>query len=155
MEQATVLKTVDYIGEQYELSFLVKPLARIGSISSILHATTGKNKEDYGSRVPALWFHDRSTKLHICSPINNEKNSCVDTDPLPINKYSKISITQTFIKGKSKEKFFVTIVINGKTVSKVENTNQSVFSNVILYGSDRWYVPAQAQVKGITYRTFV
>ena len=61
----------------YSVSFqLLLTADVVKETTSVLHFTTGKNWQEEGSRIPAVWIKGENSpgKLHICSSINHWKN---------------------------------------------------------------------------------
>ena len=125
----------------------VRPTGKIYGWSNILHGTIGKNIKRYGDRIPGIWFHSGSTKLHICSAVNGNKNYCYNTPyQLHFYKFTTIIIQQVQKKNYGNH-YFYQIIINGKKVVDVMNNQAQVFKNVKYFASDPWYHPAKADIR--------
>ena len=126
----------------------IMPLGTQKGWSNILHATIGGNLRRYGDRTPGIWFRPGSTKLHICSPVNGNKNFCFDTRrSLPLNKYTKVAVMQTQVGNSSN--YMYRVFINNKLVYKVLNKKAGVFRNVKYFVGDPWHAAANAKIKDL------
>ena len=141
LQQNRVVATKKHLLRGWKLSFNINPFGIVHGWSSILHATIGKNNGRYGDRTPGIWFHGGSTKLHICSAINGNRNLCYNSKPLPRNRFSTILIQQI---QKANHQYFFQIYINGRKVFDVLNKRPQVFANVKYYASDPWFNAARA-----------
>jgi len=83
-----LLTTIPTFQDAYYVSFEVKPSSTHSEWRNIIHFTAGKNTENYGDRIPAVWFIGHTTRLHICSAVNGDKKSTAssinnpDTSPM-------------------------------------------------------------------------
>ena len=130
----------------------INPFGTIDGWGSILHATIGKDSQNYGDRTPGIWFHSKSTKLHICSAVNGNRNYCYNSAPLPLHKHSAVIIQQ--IQLGHNHQYYYQIIINGKLVLNVMNEQARVFKNVKYYASDPWYTPAKATIRSFSLAMF-
>ena len=112
--------------------------------SNIMHATIGGNNRNYGDRIPGIWFRPGSTRLHICSAVNGNKNKCYESSPLPLRKEATVVVRQ--IQSWKDFKYYYQIFINRKRVYSIQNKDTTVFKNVEYFLSDPWYVPANAKL---------
>lgn len=148
------IKVLSTLSRHWKLQFSIKPLHVKHGWTSIIHASIGENVAKYGDRIPAVFFHSGSTRLHICSAVSGNKNYCKDFKPLPLNKFSTIIIQQIPKQRRYGTKSYGTqyhyqIIINKKQVLDVVNTKPQVFHNVNYYASDPWHPPAIAIVSHI------
>ena len=107
-----------------------------------MHATTGGNIAQYGDRTPGIWFHSQTTKLHICSAVNGNKNYCFNSEPLPLNRASTI-IVQQIQAVENNPQYTYEIIINNVKVFSVFNDKPGKFENIKYYASDPWYQAAK------------
>ena len=117
-----------------------------------MHATTGGNIAQYGDRTPGIWFHSQTTKLHICSAVNGNKNYCFNSEPLPLNRASTIIVQQ--IQTVVGDQYHYEIIINGNKVISVLNTQPEKFDNVKYFASDPWYKPAKVSMKNFKVKKY-
>lgn len=132
----------DKLPRGWRVSFEITPFGTVDGWSNIMHATIGGNNEKYGDRIPAIWFHHKSTRLRICSAVNGNKNYCFSSDPLRMKRASTVIVQQI----QYSKDYRYQIIVNGKEESVV-NTQTKEFYNVKYYASDPWYIPAKAFVR--------
>ena len=125
----------------------VKPFGKVSGWSNILHATVGGNIKNYGDRIPGIWFHSKSTKLHICSAVNRNLNYCYNA-PQQLHPYRFTTIVIQQVQKKNYgNNYFYQIIIDGKKVVDVINNNPRIFKNVKYFVSDPWYNAAKVEVR--------
>ena len=129
----------------WTVSLQINPFNTVNGWPNVLHATIGKDRGRFGDRTPAIWFHPSTTKMHICSAVNGNKNYCYNSAALPLHKYSTIVIQQ--IQLGHNHQYYYQIFINGKRVLNILNHHPKVFKNVKYYASDPWYNPAKATIR--------
>ena len=149
MKKNNLLATVPSWGKDWKVSFKLKLTGTIGNqYGSIIHFTTGKNYQLYGSRVPAVWTNPSKTSLHICSAISGNRNKCFNTASIKLNQFVNIRIEQRYVKPKLHH---YSIYINGKRISSIINTDARVFKNVKIYAGDPWHNPAKGFITDLSY----
>ena len=68
-----------YLPLDYDLGFTITPTATVGEWANILHlSATGNNCCEYGDRVPGIWFHANSYRLHIRDGATDNGNEGCD-----------------------------------------------------------------------------
>jgi len=79
---------------KYEVSFTVRPVGVLSGWTNVLHITAGnRNNQEMGDRIPSVFFHSESTKLHISTGCNGQHNTYIDPpDNLPLGKDTQITI---------------------------------------------------------------
>ena len=137
----------------WDVSFEITPFGTVSGWSNIMHATTGGDDDVYGARTPGIWFISGTTKLRICSAINGDKTYCLDSDPIPLNKESKIIVQQIQAEDGG-DQYYFKFFINDKKVKSVLNTQPKVFYNVTYYTSSPWYQPAKAKINNFKLELF-
>lgn len=126
------------------------PTGKISKWGSIIHMTaTGNNCCNVGDRVPGIWFWANSNKLHICSPIDDAGNKCVNTKDIPTDKSTVITVEQRAVKNQYK-----TIVsIDGDVIDQKPHTKEPAeFTNVKLYASSPFYDEAKVVIKNLEFK---
>ena len=154
-----VIKQVKVLPRGWRLQFALKPLGLIHGWSNILHATTGGNNGKYGYRIPGIWFHSRTSKLHICSAVNGNPNYCYNSHALPIHKKAIITVQQIQRRRMYGNRYYgyryhFEVYINGVRKISVVNNKPAIFHNVKYYASDPWHKAALAvasHFKLVTY----
>ena len=138
----------------WKVTLQIKPFGVTTGWSNVMHATIGKNIERYGDRAPGIWFLSKTTKLHICSAVNGNRNFCFNQRVgLPMNKYSIVTIQQ-IQKSQFGNLYYYQIIINGKLVVNVQNNHPDVFYNIKYFSSDPWYHAGKASVRNFKVTTF-
>ena len=127
----------------YSVSFNIKPLYIVNHWTSIIHLTTGANSGAHGRRIPAVFMIPHSTRLHICTSLYNSNNWCVNSESLPLHKYSYVSIQQY----PSGTKYMYRVWVNGKQLANVENKSPRYFQNIKVYKADPWYIASPANIR--------
>lgn len=137
------------VAPAWYVAFEIFPEGFTNGWSNVIHFTTGKNFGKHGNRIPAVWFHSGSTRLHICSSISGNVNKCFGTKDLQRNKYTKVEIEQRQI---SESEYRFSISIAGERIHETVNTDARYFSNVRVFQSNPWVPAAKAQIKNLVYR---
>ena len=144
MKNSTVIAERETLLRGWKLSFTLNPFGIVKGWSNILHGTIGKNYGRNGNRTPGIWFIPQTTKLYICSSVNENHNYCYTSAPIPIHKNSLIQIQQVQLE--SNHQYYYQIFINGKIVLNILNKVPLAFKNVKYYASDPWSNPAHATI---------
>jgi hypothetical protein len=81
--------------KNFILSFDITPKRIIGGFSNILRFTytDDNNCCNPGDRSPAIWFGPGSTRLYCVIGDTSDGNWLIETDALPLNKTSTVTIT--------------------------------------------------------------
>ena len=137
------------VAPAWYVSFEIFPEGVVNGWNNIIHFTTGGNHGKHGDRIPAVWFHTASTRLHICSSISGNFNECFNSKSLKQNVYTKVEIMQKQI---SNTRYRFSVWIAGKRVYHTVNTAARYFSNVKVFRSDPWHPAANALIKNLVYR---
>mmetsp|Transcript_26152 Transcript_26152/g.67441 ORF Transcript_26152/g.67441 Transcript_26152/m.67441 type:complete len:148 (-) Transcript_26152:56-499(-) len=74
--------------KSYQVSFKIRPLGKRGDWTNIVHFTTAGD----ASRIPAVYFYSRSTRLHVQVTNRGPRSGCDPRQRLPINKTTKVTI---------------------------------------------------------------
>jgi hypothetical protein len=132
------------VGKEWRLSFQVYQWGKVGNWGSLIHFTTSGN----GVRVPAIWFHGNSWKLHMCMATQRSTNDCWNSPaqlPGP-RKWNSIVMMQ---KKDAQGKYWLSYFINGARKAKRSQTKPRVYKNLIVYSSDPWYASPKAYVRNL------
>merc|ERR1711892_1369045 len=77
----------------YVLKFGIEPKGTVSGWNSIIHFTNNKNCCAYGARVPGIWFHSGTTRLHVSTGTTTNGNHYQDlSEQLAINKKSIVEV---------------------------------------------------------------
>ncbi|XP_047133483.2 uncharacterized protein LOC100207579 isoform X2 [Hydra vulgaris] len=115
--------------------------AQNASISELLIINGKIDNGRYGDRVPCISFHENGY-LQIAASINGYNSWYFNIDPIELNQWTNIEVTQVL-----KDTFYkYTIKINGVVYSVFNNQSQS-FDNVKVYASDPWSEAQNGSIK--------
>ena len=155
------MKTFDYWYPNFTVIFDLMPTDTnegedANKWRNILHISSENNSVKYGSRIPAVFFKPQTTKLIICSAINDNANRCYfGTDNVPINTWSRIRISQYRVQSEvpleSVYKFVV--LVNGEELFAELNEAGSTFSDAMLYTSNPFNPAAAVQIRNLEVST--
>jgi len=128
----------------FELTFSIKPTGIVLGWSNLLHFTTRGN-HGAGGRIPGIWFHSLSTRLHVRMGRGLAWNAGCDTsETLPINRMTYVTVR---LHGTSLQ-----VVFNSRVVCKADYpTKEPGHMGVDVYAGDPWYKPARALVSDLRY----
>ena len=126
----------------YRLSFDIEPTGAIGNWASILHFTTGNNCCGFGQRSPGIWFFPDNTRLHVRIGDSNDGNWGVDSDALPLNVRTKVTLE---CNGKD-----VKLTVGEKVYTATQPT-QRFAGNLVVYAGDPWHPAAKAVINDLDY----
>jgi len=131
--------------QDYTLSFNITPRSKHGDWGNIIHFTTNNTNT---SRCPAIWFFPEKLSFHVIIGDNKEWNWGINTitknthDEIPLNQKSSFRLE---CRGNK-----VTVTVNQKVYTATQPT-QRAMGDAIVYGSDPWYVPANALIENLCY----
>ncbi|XP_066924530.1 lactoperoxidase-like [Clytia hemisphaerica] len=146
-----ILKTIPKWPKEWEVSFNIRPnRQRFNNWRSIIHFTTGANRNPIGSRIPAVWFRPNTHQLYIVSNINN-KEDIYTSSTIPTNRFTRVEISQ---RKQSNGKYIYQIKINGNRVRSLENRIPTSFNNVLIYTPNKWSRSSLAQLRKFKYQGF-
>jgi len=137
------------IRENYEVSFTLKPQKISSGWSNVLRITNNVGNGDLGmgNRIPGVWFHSMTTRLHICTGCDGISNLCLNpTQSLPIGRSTRITIR---VNGG-----YFTAQYDGKEVGRYKcslpyEPRKGQLATV--YTSDKWYASAHAVIEDLVY----
>nr|XP_047145915.1 uncharacterized protein LOC105843863 isoform X2 [Hydra vulgaris] len=138
--------TLPLLEKTYSVSFKLKPSTYSKGWKSVIHLTIGEDYGRYGDRCPAVWFHsDGSGSLYISAVVNGNKDYTFTTQPLPLNQWSSLQISQFQTNGV----YMYTIYLNELLVHSIINKEPQSFSNVKVYTADPWYIAQDGFIKDL------
>ena len=141
-----MIKTLETLGKAWKISFELTLYGTIENWGSIIHFTLGEDNGKYGDRNPAVWTNPGTTKLHIASGVNGNKNYYINTDTLPLNKKMLIEIEQIYLQDNT---YQYNIYIDSKQIHSRENKDARSFEDIKVYIADPWSQPANGLVENI------
>ncbi|XP_065662129.1 uncharacterized protein LOC136084866 isoform X2 [Hydra vulgaris] len=133
--KGNIIAEIPILDKEYLISFDVYPNKFVPYYHSVIHFTIGSDNSNYGDRTPGIWFHENGNgTLHVAAPINGYQNYYFNTDPLKLNMWTNIEVSQ-FLKSTY---YLYTIRINGDVVFSIINSQAQTFRNVKVYASNPW-----------------
>ncbi|XP_047131095.1 uncharacterized protein LOC100215669 isoform X2 [Hydra vulgaris] len=131
-----IIAEIPKLFKEFLVSFDVYPREFVAGWHSVIHFSIGSDSAHYGDRVPGIWFNaDGKGGLHVSAPINGNLNRFFNTNPIGLNQWSNIEVSQIL----RNSVYVYTIKINKEIVfSEINNQVQS-FDNVKVYAADPWY----------------
>ena len=127
----------------YRLTFNIVPTGFQPDYSNIVHFTTKSDCCEFGSRSPAIWFFPGSTRLHVRIGDSTDFNWGLDTDALPLNALTKVTLE---CNGKS-----VKLTVGATAYSATQPTNRFA-GTLIVYAGDPGWEPAKAVISNLDYK---
>ncbi|XP_065671364.1 uncharacterized protein LOC136089327 isoform X2 [Hydra vulgaris] len=142
-----LITTLPMLEKSYSVSFKIKPKSYKTMVYlSVIHLTIGGGYGNDGDRTPAVWFsNDGSGSLLIISSVNGDVNHLYFTQPLQLNEWSRIRISQFQFN----EVYMYALYIDGRNIYNIENTQPKAFSNVHVYAADPWDETADGSIKDL------
>ena len=139
------------VKKEFSLEVNLKPTGTIAGWSNILLMASDTTKDccNDGNRIPAIFFHGNSNKLHVCFAISGSGNKCYNSDNLPSGKVTKIGIQQVH---QYETTYRYSISLNGKEVYQTPNTKAKEYKNVKLYLGNEYHNPAKASVLKVKFQ---
>ena len=90
-------------------------------------------KKVEGFRIPAVFLHHKSTKLHVCTALDGNWNFNWNSNDMPVNKWFKLTIKQSEFRPvngpKAKSKYIYEILIDGELMFQAINKNPKTYKN--------------------------
>ena len=130
------------------VSFEFKPLPVQGEYTSVLRFTAGtENNGQMGDRQPAVFLAENTTKLYICTGLNDHRSYSFTSEALPLDQWTTVVIKQEFVDSR----YMYSIHINGVEVHSKHNQKPRRYENVKVYASDDFKDPANGFIRNLTY----
>jgi hypothetical protein len=130
------------IVDNYSISFIIRPLGRIGPWGNLFHFTIGRDMTNFGDRSPAIWLTPNGTSLHVRIGDSRDVNWGFDTTEAPINQDSSFRLV---CMGNQ-----VTCTLNDRSWSFTQPSRR-YRGNGDLYLGDPWYSAARCEIKNFCY----
>ena len=139
------------MGQQWYLSFDLKPTGTTGALSNILHLTRGGDESRIGDKMPSVSFLPRTSRLQVCNAVGYNKSHCFESPTsLELNDYVNVRIRQTWDVKYSTYRIY--IELDNNLVYNITNIAAREFTNMLLYVSDPWNPPAKAEIKNLVFK---
>ncbi|XP_047144500.1 uncharacterized protein LOC105845954 isoform X2 [Hydra vulgaris] len=129
-----LVATFPLLKTTYSVSFLFKPSFLPTVDTNIVHLTNKNSFSNYGERIPGVWFFT-SGIIFVSSAVNGDGDYKFMTNPIPLNVWSSIQVSQTETNGI----YLYSIYLNGTNIFKIVNSKTQVFTNVFVYNGDPEY----------------
>ena len=112
-----------------------------------------------GDRIPAVFLHSDSSRLHICSGINGNYNHCYNSAAMEMDTWFNLKISQTYkhftsAHANAGSHIFYQIFINGEQVYEIQNDAAQTYENVKAEFSNGYPRPSQAVASKAQYKNF-
>ena len=118
--------------------------------TNIFHAMTGGGTCcKIGKRIPAIFVYDQSTRIHVCTSINDNGNHYFDKT-IPMGEFTNFVIRQAL---RHDGKYHFSLFINGKLINSVINDKPRVFNDVKVYASNRFYKASNAIIRNFKFES--
>ena len=147
-------QTLPTFYKQWSISVNIMPIGILtgeNEWGNILRVGLGGDREEYGDRTPAIWFTPSTTKMSIYSAINGDSEYFIETDPIPINAWAWVEMSQV---RQPDGVYQFTIRMAGAIIHQIINTDPREFSDVKIYTSDNYWPAANAKIANLTIKTF-
>jgi len=143
--RGSLIKTL-VIDPDYKFEFTIIPTSKQNGWRNIFHNTiSGQDKCD-DCRVPGVWFHPGTTRLHIRAGSIGSGNFGYDPEEeLPLNQETNVTVT---VRGDRMKVEYSGALKHSKTVKTFENRKSGAAK---FYASDPFYEPAQCKVKNVKW----
>ncbi|XP_066914259.1 uncharacterized protein [Clytia hemisphaerica] len=143
-------KNIGKIHKSYSFTFEIKPTGTITGWSNIVHAYDKEgNCCGVGQRIPAIFVHSRSTRLHITNAVSGNGNYAVNRN-IPMGQFTNVTIQQV---KQSDGSYLYSIYLDKTRVASTINTQPQEFDNVQLYASDKWYNPSEVVLRYFNFQS--
>ena len=147
LKKNTLLTTLDTLTKEWKVSFEFKPSSFTNKAwAQVLQLTIGGKSGNIGDRTPALWIHPKSKGVYVVTTLNGKANVAKHFPKMkpPLHTWTPVELSQA----KRGSKFMFSLIMQGKTVWTVENTEPREFSDVKVFASSRWNVAQAGSIRG-------
>ena len=164
VEANTEILTGRTVFPEYEVSVDLKITGTVSGWSNIFAFAVDSENANLihpknGDRIPAVFLHSDSSRLHICSGINGNYNHCYNSASMDMDTWFNLKITQvmkhfTSAHENAGSHIFYQIFINGEQVYEIQNDAAQTYENVKAEFSNGYPRPAAAVASKAQYRNF-
>ncbi|XP_065662137.1 uncharacterized protein LOC100207579 isoform X3 [Hydra vulgaris] len=141
LKKAKKIAEIPKLEQEFLISFDVNPYKFDLGLHNVIHFTINSDNGHYGDRVPCISFQENGY-LQIAASINGYNSWYFNIDPIELNQWTNIEVTQVL-----KDTLYkYTIKINGVVYSVFNNQSQS-FDNVKVYASNPWSEAQNGSIK--------
>jgi len=138
------------VHSNYEVAFTLTPKNVTSGWANILRITKIEgNQGAMGKRIPGIWFHSMTTKLHICTGCDEKPSLCLNPpDSLPLGKKTRIIVQ---VSGGFFTVRFGTCTLDSWEVARAKCSVPSKGQLATVYMSDPWHKSANAVIEDFVY----
>ncbi|XP_065656240.1 uncharacterized protein LOC136081866 [Hydra vulgaris] len=141
--KGSLIAEIPNLDKEHLISFDFYPNKLESGWRNVIHFTIGSGGNNYGDRVPGIWFYE--ARLRVDLPINNNSFYTFFTKPIELNLWSNIEICQT-----SKDSVYeYTIKVNRELVFSKINQEAKSFDKVKVFASDPWHEVQEGSIKNL------
>ncbi|XP_065680931.1 uncharacterized protein LOC136094806 isoform X3 [Hydra vulgaris] len=144
LKSDNLIATLPFLAKAFLVSFKIKPTFYSVEYKSIIHLTTGGDYEEYGYRIPSLYFYNNG-KLSVWTMINGYVKESIIPEALPSNKWSSIRVSQVRVNSI----YFLRVFIDGMLKIDIKNSYPYSFTNVKVYCADPWSKTQPGSIKDL------
>jgi len=149
---------------EYDISVDLRITGTVSGWSNIFafsvdHANHDLIHPKNGDRIPAVFLHSGTSKLHICSGINGNNNHCYNSAAMEMDTWFNLRITQTTkhfssAHANAGSHIFYAIYINGEQVYEIQNDAAQTYENVRAEFANGYPNTSSPRVSSAQYRNF-
>jgi hypothetical protein len=132
------------IPANFRLSFDVIPVNVLNGVwGNFVHFTkTGEDNAGGGSRMPAIWFHPGTTKMHVCQDTQTQTNVCINPDEaFPLNALTTLTVESVDL--------VTTMWFGDQVVGSVTYASARHIGDAAFWFTDKWYASADASIENV------
>ncbi|XP_065663104.1 uncharacterized protein LOC136085711 isoform X2 [Hydra vulgaris] len=146
LNQGNLLGKLSVLKKEYTISFNLKPMSYSKGLKNVLDLSLCESEKINSEKNLGFWFHeDGSGSLVIHAVVNGNSTYYVKTDPLTLDQWHSIKISQ-WLLGK---KYFFTVDLNNASIHRVENILAEDFKNIQVYGSNIRDAPQDGSISDL------
>ncbi|XP_047124980.1 uncharacterized protein LOC105846327 isoform X2 [Hydra vulgaris] len=142
LKKAKNITRMPILDIEFLISFDFMAFSFNSNINSIIHFFIDTN--NITNSYPGVWLNNLGV-LQVSALVNGTDFIFRTNSSLPLNQWSKIEISQTFINGSYSYK----IKVNDTYVVSAINRKVRSFKNVVLYASSPWNVSQNGSIKNV------
>ena len=130
------VKTFENYGPEFYIEFKIK-FSDLGAEEweNILHVTNGQDIGTHGNRFPAIFVDNKHERFHFTTTVNENYNYAFNYQ-MKLHQDYHVVVSQQY---NDQSQLIYKVVIDGKQVHSVVNTNGKHLHKATLYLSDPWW----------------